>query len=85
MRRYTMLAAAVTLAAAISTSHAQFKPAQYDLSALPEYKPAEMALGVVRVYGTPLESLVGNWANAFRAKQGHVRLTKLGASRDVAH
>jgi len=33
-----------------------------------------MALGVVRIYGTPLESLVGNWASAFRAKQGHVRL-----------
>ena len=51
-----------------------YTPATYDLSALPPYKPEQMALGVVRIYGTPLESLVGNWAAGFRAKQGHVRL-----------
>src|SRR5216684_8582403 len=51
-----------------------FKPAQYDLSGLPPYKPEQMALGVVRIYGTPLESLVGRWAFGFRVKQGHVRL-----------
>ena len=28
----------------------------------------------MRIYGTPLESLVGAWATAFRDKQGHVRL-----------
>src|SRR5947207_15879610 len=53
---------------------AEFTPAKYDLSGLPPYKPEQMALGVVRIYGTPLESLVGHWAFAFRAKQGHVRL-----------
>ena len=74
MRKLTFVAAAVSLAAAVSSSAAEFKPAQYDLSALPEYQPREMALGVVRIYGTPLESLVGQWASAFRAKQGHVRL-----------
>src|SRR6266852_1988039 len=51
-----------------------FKPAQYDLSGLPPYKPEQMALGVVRVYGTPLEALVGRWANDFRSRQGPVRL-----------
>lgn len=51
-----------------------FKPARYDLSGLPAYKPEQMALGVVRIYGTPLESLVGLWASAFRSHQGHVRL-----------
>src|SRR5260370_37073635 len=51
-----------------------FKPAQYDLSGLPPYKPEQMALGVVRIYGTPLEALVGRWANDFRSSQGHVRL-----------
>jgi phosphate transport system substrate-binding protein len=51
-----------------------YTPARYDLSALPAYQPEQMALGVVRIYGTPLESLVGAWASAFRAKQGHVRL-----------
>ncbi len=51
-----------------------FKPAQYDLSGLPPYKPEQMALGVVRIYGTPLEALVGRWANDFRSSHGHVRL-----------
>src|SRR5260370_21922434 len=51
-----------------------YKPAQYDLSGLPSYKPEQMALGVVRIYGTPLEALVGRWANDFRSSQGHVRL-----------
>jgi phosphate transport system substrate-binding protein len=51
-----------------------YKPTQYDLSALPSYKPELMALGVIRIYGTPLESLVGRWVSDFKAKQGHVRL-----------
>src|SRR3954469_13762016 len=70
-----MTAAAAAAAAAPFTCAApQYQPAHYDLSALPAYKPQDMALGVVRIYGTPLESLVGEWASAFRAKQGHVRL-----------
>jgi len=51
-----------------------YMPARYDLSALPSYKPHDVALGVIRVYGTPLEALVGRWATEFRARQGHVRL-----------
>src|SRR6202521_3537953 len=74
MRRLNTAAAALSLAAAPGASAAEFKPAQYDLSPLPAYHPQEMALGVVRIYGTPLESLVGQWASGFRAKQGHVRL-----------
>src|SRR6266513_4190224 len=74
MRVSRVTAAALFLAAASAASAADFVPAQYDLSALPAYQPEQMALGVVRVYGTPLESLVGQWASAFRAKQGHVRL-----------
>src|ERR1700682_5193442 len=74
MRKCKRWAAALFLAASFTASAAEFKPAQYDLSALPAYKPEQMALGVVRIYGTPLESLVGQWANAFRAKQGHARL-----------
>ena len=46
----------------------------FDLSGLPPYQPDQLALGVVRIYGTPLEDLVGKWAAAFRAQQGHVRL-----------
>ncbi|SRR6266480_154495 len=74
MRVSRVTAAALFLAAASAASAADFVPAQYDLSALPAYQPEQMALGVVRIYGTPLESLVGQWASAFRAKQGHVRL-----------
>ncbi len=66
--------AAGLLAVALGVGAAEFQPAKYDLSALPAYQPERMALGVVRVYGTPLDSLVGQWGSAFRAKQGHVRL-----------
>jgi len=65
---------ATFLAACGAVNAADFTPATYDLSALPTYKPEQMALGVVRIYGTPLESLVGRWAQEFRARQGHVRL-----------
>ena len=74
MPRNAGLAAALSLAAVFTAAAAEFKPTQYDLSALPAYQPEQMALGVVRIYGTPLESLVGQWASAFRAKQGHARL-----------
>jgi phosphate transport system substrate-binding protein len=65
---------ATVLAICSAVTAAEFTPATYDLSGLPPYKPEKMALGVVRIYGTPLESLVGQWAFGFRAKQGHVRL-----------
>jgi phosphate transport system substrate-binding protein len=66
--------AAILLATCGAVNAAEFTPATYDLSALPTYKPEQMALGVLRIYGTPLESLVGRWAYEFRQKQGHVRL-----------
>lgn len=53
---------------------APYVPAHYDLSALPSYVPSQRALGVLRIYGTPLEELVGAWAGAFRGKHGQVRL-----------
>ena len=62
------------LTATVARAAGEYVPARYDLSALPPYKAEQMALGVVRIYGTPLESLVGQWASAYRAKQGHVRL-----------
>ena len=65
---------ACTLTMGSAQAADEYKPAHYDLSALPAYQPEQMALGVARIYGTPLESLVGQWASAFRAKQGHVRL-----------
>jgi phosphate transport system substrate-binding protein len=65
---------AILLVAYNALAASDYKPAQYDLSALPSYKAEQMALGVLRIYGTPLEGLVGRWAAEFRARQGHVRL-----------
>ncbi len=73
-RLRSLLLCFAVLAAAGAAHAAPYTPAKYDLSELPAYKPEQMALGTLRIYGTPLESLVGNWATAFRAKQGHVRL-----------
>ena len=72
---FSRVACAVMLLVLATLSNAaEYLPAQYDLSDLPSYKPEQMALGVLRIYGTPLEGLVGRWAAEFRAKQGHVRL-----------
>ena len=51
-----------------------YQPAQYDLSALPAYVRTQRVTGVLRIYGTPLEDLVGTWANAFRGYHAQVRL-----------
>ncbi|MEO6874540.1 MAG: hypothetical protein ABI222_06925 [Opitutaceae bacterium] len=51
-----------------------YQPAHYDLSALPSYVKADRVTGVLRIYGTPLEELVGKWATAFRGYYGQVRL-----------
>lgn len=67
------------LATGSALGAAGFTPAIYDLSAVPPYKPQQMALGVVRIYGTPLESLVGRWAYEFRAKQGQQDVVRDGA------
>lgn len=66
--------ATVALAADSAPVKKPYQVATYDLQALPAYEPQAMALGVIRIYGTPLESLVGKLANEFRARQGHVRL-----------
>ena len=74
MRLTACLAGVVLAAACTDAANADYEPAQFDLSTLPSYQPAQLALGVVRIYGTPLEGLVGCWAAEFRARQGHVRL-----------
>jgi phosphate transport system substrate-binding protein len=66
--------AASLLTAQACAAPGNYQPAQFDLTALPSYQPEQLALGVVRIYGTPLEDLVGRWAAEFRARQGHVRL-----------
>ena len=52
-----------------------YVPTHYDLSTLPVYKPDQRLLGSIRIYGTPLEGLVGKWMAAFRGEyHGQVRL-----------
>jgi phosphate transport system substrate-binding protein len=75
MKTAALLASGLMLATAAAVCGADaYQPAHYDLSALPPYEPAQRVTGVLRIYGTPLEELVGKWANAFRKHQGQVRL-----------
>src|SRR5580692_10932833 len=67
-------AAAIALSAHTATAQAPHNPARFDLSALPSYTKTQRVTGVMRIYGTPLEDLVGRWANAFRGYHGQVRL-----------
>jgi phosphate transport system substrate-binding protein len=64
----------IVLLGLVLSAPAAYQPAHYDLSAHPAYRAKQQAFGVVRVYGTPLESLVGNWAAGFRSKQRLARL-----------
>jgi phosphate transport system substrate-binding protein len=66
--------AAIALSAHTATAQAPHNPARFDLSALPSYTKTQRVTGVMRIYGTPLEDLVGRWANAFRGYHGQVRL-----------
>jgi phosphate transport system substrate-binding protein len=69
------LGCALVLAPGVAALAADaYQPAKYDLSALPAYEPAQRTTGVLRIYGTPLEALVGKWANAFRGHHAQVRL-----------
>lgn len=52
-----------------------YKLPVFDLSGLPEYKPTEGITGTIRVAGTPLDNLIGNWANAFKEYQKRARFT----------
>ncbi|MDB6114333.1 MAG: Phosphate transport system substrate-binding protein [Lacunisphaera sp.] len=63
-----------TAALAAGNPAPAYQPAHYDLSALPSYEKLQRVTGVLRIYGTPLEDLVGKWANAFRTYHAQVRL-----------
>jgi phosphate transport system substrate-binding protein len=73
-RGLAVLAGSLAITTSALAEPAAYQPVQFDLSALPAYQPEHEALGVVRIYGTPLEGLVGRLASEFRKKQGHVRL-----------
>lgn len=66
-----LLGPAVALAA---DTPPPYQPAHYDLSALPSYVKSQRVTGILRIYGTPLEELVGKLAGAFRGYHGQVRL-----------
>ena len=52
-----------------------YKVHEFDLSALPAYKPQAGITGTVRIAGTPLDRLVGTWNDAFKAYQKRARFT----------
>ncbi|MBX3749941.1 MAG: hypothetical protein KF897_07630 [Opitutaceae bacterium] len=77
MRRFLSILAGLLVVpaqAAESPAPAAYQPARYDLSALPPYVKSQRVTGILRIYGTPLEELVGKLAGAFRAQHGQVRL-----------
>ncbi|MDB6126825.1 MAG: phosphate transporter substrate-binding protein, partial [Verrucomicrobia bacterium] len=81
-RSFLRLAGAVLLASSVLLKADDVKfpsdyiPTHYDLSDLPIYQPEHRLLGTIRVYGTPLEGLVGKWMAAFRGEyHGQIRLS----------
>ena len=73
-RLASVCVALATLHAADPAPATAYVSATYDLSALPAYAPSQRALGLLRIYGTPLDELVGMWTTGFRAKHSQVRL-----------
>lgn len=76
------LVTAVVAAAAIAFPSSSAEPAgsgypvhQFDLTDLPSYKAEKQAIGVVRVTGTPLDSLVGNLIGEFKNHHKRVRFS----------
>lgn len=66
------LSALVLLGLGFNPLHAA--GAHYDLSALPPYVKHQRVTGILRIYGTPIEDLVGKLATGFRGYHGQVRL-----------
>lgn len=52
-----------------------YQPATYDLGGIAPYKPDVEAIGVIRVSGTPLDNLIGTWANDFKSFHKRARFT----------
>lgn len=87
-RRLALLTAVCTLAvmplqasepsgrfAPTATTADSYQPAAYDLSGIAPYKPDIEAIGVIRVSGTPLDNLIGIWANDFKSFHKRARFT----------
>lgn len=52
-----------------------YQPAIYDLSGIAPYKPDAEAIGTIRISGTPLDNLIGTWANDFKNFHKRARFT----------
>jgi len=52
-----------------------YVPASYDLSDIAPYRPDAEAIGTIRVAGTPLDNLIGTWANEFKQFHKRARFT----------
>lgn len=57
------------------TAAADYKPYEFDLSGLPAYRPEQQPIGVIRISGTPLDSLIGRLAGEFKNVHKRVRFT----------
>lgn len=53
----------------------EYVPARFDLGPIPPYTPEAEAIGTIRVSGTPLDNLIGTWANDFKNHHKRVRFT----------
>lgn len=52
-----------------------YQPEKFDLSGIEPYRPTAEAIGTIRISGTPLDNLIGTWANDFKNFHKRVRFT----------
>lgn len=52
-----------------------YQPHRFDLAAIEPYKADAEAIGTIRISGTPLDNLIGTWANDFKNHHKRVRFT----------
>ncbi len=71
----TMPAADGRFAATAAPAADGYQVRPFDLSALPVYRAEEQPIGIVRITGTPLDSLVGRLTGEFKNLHKRVRFT----------
>jgi len=64
-----------TASAAQTSAGSDYDPPQFDLDMLPVYEPEQQISGVLRIMGTPLDSLIGQWAGKFKEHHKRIRFT----------
>lgn len=58
-----------------AASTGDYQPTKFDLSGIAPYKPEAEAIGTIRISGTPLDNLIGTWANDFKNFHKRARFT----------